>query len=149
MNYEPTPIRVSDADREHAAVLLREHWMAGRLDSQEFDDRCAEVYGARTDVELGRAMRELPMHSPPPQPMPDSSAATTALILGIIGLVLFAVSFGFLSMLTLPVSATAWGIGRSARRKGLPGPATAGVALGMIGTALSLLALGGCAVFLV
>jgi hypothetical protein len=147
MTYEPTPIRVSDADRERAAVLLREHWMAGRLDSVEFDERCAEVYGARTDFELGRAMRELPMVMP--APAPDSSAATTALILGIVGLVLFAVSFGFLSTLTLPVSATAWGIGRSARRRGVPGPAKTGMVLGMIGTALSLVALGGCALYVV
>ena len=143
MSFQPAPIRVSDAERERATELLREHWIAGRLDEQELDARCAEAYAARTDADLAYAMRELP--APPPAPRPDTSAATTSLILGCVGLALFFFSVGFLSFLTLPLSATAWGMGRSARRQGLGPPATAGMWLGIAGTALGVLALGGCA----
>lgn len=58
------------------------------------------------------------------------------------------VSFGLLAVLALPCSATAWGLGRSVRRKSGAagnGQATAGVVLGIVGTALSVILLGGCA----
>ena len=143
MDFQPAPVRVSDADRERATGLLREHWVAGRLDDEELDARCAEAYSARTDLELAHAMRELPAAPPPPRP--DTSAATTALILGCVGVALFFFSVGVLSFLTLPLSATAWGMGRSARRQGLGPPAAAGMWLGVVGTVLGVLALGGCA----
>jgi hypothetical protein len=146
MSLEPAPMRVSDADRERATDLLREHWTAGRLDGDELDARCAEALAARTDADLSYALRELPPPAPPPRP--DTSAATTALILGLVGLVVFLFSMGFLAVLTLPISAVAWGMGRSARRQGLGPGATAGMVMGMAGTALSLLALAGCAVVL-
>ena len=74
-----------------------------------------------------------------------------SLVLGIVGLSLLFISFGLLSFLTLPLSATGWGLGRSARRdadaRGVPrpGPAQAGEVLGMVGTVLSAVALAGCA----
>jgi hypothetical protein len=132
-------LRVSDADRERATELLRDHWTAGRLDGDELDERCAEALAARTDTELALALRELPPPAPPPRP--DTSAATIALILGLGGLTLFVFSVGFLAILTLPISATAWAIGRSAHRKGLGPSAKAGMVMGIAGTALSLAAL--------
>jgi hypothetical protein len=146
MSLQPAPIRVSDADRERATDLLREHWSAGRLDGDELDERCAAALAARTDVELSHALRELPASPPPPRP--DTSAATTSLILGLTGLGLFFFSAGFLSVLTLAISGTAWWMGHGARRRGLGLAAKQGKVMGMAGTALSLLWLAGCAVVL-
>jgi hypothetical protein len=53
-------IRVSDAERDGAAVALREHAVAGRLTLEELSDRLDEVYAARTQEELARVERELP-----------------------------------------------------------------------------------------
>ncbi len=149
-------MRVSDADREQAAERLREHWLAGRLDSAELDERSTELWSARTDHELAYALRELPVPAPMQVPAPvegsgSGSSTIASPILGAVGLALLLVSFGFLSMLVLPLSATAWGLGRSARRR--PGgrgrdQATAGMVLGIVGTAVSMLFLTGCAVVL-
>lgn len=46
-------VRLADADRERAIVRLSEHYAAGRLDKDEFDERSDAVWTARTagDVE--------------------------------------------------------------------------------------------------
>ena len=56
--------RVSDAEREQAAVLLREHCVAGRLTLEEFSERLDEAYAARTKAELVAVTRELPLEAP-------------------------------------------------------------------------------------
>jgi hypothetical protein len=53
-------IRVSDAERDDAAVLLRDHCVAGRLTLDEYAQRLDEVYASRTRAELERSTRELP-----------------------------------------------------------------------------------------
>jgi hypothetical protein len=54
-------IRVADADRELAAQELREHMLAGRLSSEEFEERVALVYKALTRSELDAVKDDLPM----------------------------------------------------------------------------------------
>jgi hypothetical protein len=51
---------VTDADRDAAAVQLREHYAAGRLSLDEFQDRLDAVYRARTAPELGMVTDGLP-----------------------------------------------------------------------------------------
>ena len=41
-------IRASDADRDRTAAALREHLAAGRLTTEEFDERLDKVYAAKT-----------------------------------------------------------------------------------------------------
>ena len=89
------------------------------------------------------ALRELPAQPAPPAP--DTSAATTSLILGLVGITLLVFSVGFLSLLTLPISATALVMGRRAHRRKLGPAAKAGMWLGVAGTALSVLWLSGLA----
>ena len=49
----PRPeMRLSDADRDEAIVRLSEHYAAGRLDKDEFDERSDAVWTARTDADL-------------------------------------------------------------------------------------------------
>jgi hypothetical protein len=58
--HEPA-VRVSDADREAAVEALREHFLAGRLDVEEFTERVEQAYAARTAGELDQVERELPL----------------------------------------------------------------------------------------
>jgi hypothetical protein len=149
---------VSDAERERAVALLHQHWLAGRLSLEQLDERMGEACAAPDEAALRVAMRDLPVPvAPPPQfvaPPPavraNDGGAVAGLVCGIVGLTVLMLSFGLLSILTVPLSATAWGLGRSSRRAaqaaGLRhGVATAGEVLGIVGTAHGTVILAGCA----
>jgi hypothetical protein len=51
---------VTDADREASTAQLREHYAAGRLSLDEFQDRLDAVYRAQTVWDLGRVTDSLP-----------------------------------------------------------------------------------------
>jgi Domain of unknown function (DUF1707) len=53
-------IRASDADRDRAASLLREHHAAGRLTAEEFHERMDRALEAKTLGELDELMTDLP-----------------------------------------------------------------------------------------
>ena len=53
-------IRASDADRDRAASLLREHHAVGRLTVEEFNERLDKVYAARTMGEIDELLADLP-----------------------------------------------------------------------------------------
>jgi hypothetical protein len=53
-------LRVSDADRERTAALLREHHAVGRLTAEEFEDRLEVVFTARTQGDLDALLGDLP-----------------------------------------------------------------------------------------
>lgn len=55
-------LRISDADRERVAALLRDAVGQGRLTLVEVDDRLADVYAARTLGELRPITQDLPGH---------------------------------------------------------------------------------------
>lgn len=63
------PTRVSDADRERVAELLRDHAAAGRLDTQELEQRLERAYAARYGSDLQAVLAELP-----PAPAPSVRA---------------------------------------------------------------------------
>ncbi len=136
--------------------LLRGHWLAGRLTAEEFEERVADAWRARFAAELWQALRALPVEAPPVPPAPAApparnGSATVSLVLGILAVSLLFLSFGLLFLLTLPLSVTAWALGREARRSGAQngrGAAVAGEALGIAGTLLSLLLFAGCAALL-
>src|SRR4051812_49345985 len=52
-------LRLSDADREDAIARLSEHYAAGRLDKDEFDERGAGVWTARTGGALAPVFADL------------------------------------------------------------------------------------------
>lgn len=58
-------MRVSDADREQVAERLREHFAAGRLTSEELDERVATALSAKTVGDLRAVMADLPEPTPP------------------------------------------------------------------------------------
>jgi DUF1707 SHOCT-like domain len=59
MAYDPN-IRASDADRDRAASLLREHHAAGRLTAEEFAERLDRAFAAKTVGEIDALLMDLP-----------------------------------------------------------------------------------------
>ena len=57
---EPPAIRASDADRERAVELLRDHAAEGRLTLEELADRVSTAFRAQTGDELEGLTRDLP-----------------------------------------------------------------------------------------
>jgi hypothetical protein len=53
-------LRVSDADRERAVVLLRQHLLEGRLTPDEFTERVEAALRARVGADLARVQDDLP-----------------------------------------------------------------------------------------
>jgi hypothetical protein len=53
-------IRASDADRDHAAARLAEHYVAGRLSEAERQQRVAAALAAKTLGDLAELMTDLP-----------------------------------------------------------------------------------------
>ena len=58
--YAPGDLRVSDADRDRAVAELSEHFQAGRLTLEEFDERSGQALRARTARELTGLFTDLP-----------------------------------------------------------------------------------------
>ena len=55
----PPEMRLSDADRDEAIVRLSDHYAAGRLDKDEFDERSDAVWTARTGADLAPIFADL------------------------------------------------------------------------------------------
>jgi hypothetical protein len=62
---QPTRVRASDTDRDHAVDRLRTHHEQGRLDAAEFDERMSAALSARYCDELPPLLADLP---PEPEP---------------------------------------------------------------------------------
>jgi hypothetical protein len=54
-------IRASDADRERIVEILRQHTAEGRITAEEFDERMAAAYEARTLGALAELTTDLPV----------------------------------------------------------------------------------------
>jgi len=138
------PLRASDAEREQSLEWLREHWLAGRLTLEEYEERCDEVHGARYLHELAHTARELPMAPPVARPIPprQSSGAVASFILGLTAMTLLLFSAGLLFVIALPMSVPAWVMGRNVRRSRIDDRrqiAVAGEVMGAIATTWSVL----------
>lgn len=59
----PTPILVSDTERERSIALLRVAVGEGRLTLEEFSERVDLAYNARTDQDLASLARDLPTNA--------------------------------------------------------------------------------------
>ena len=58
--YPRGQLRVSDADRDRAIAELSDHFQAGRLTQDEFEDRSGQALHARTGQELAVLFTDLP-----------------------------------------------------------------------------------------
>ena len=97
-------LRVSDAEREAVAAILRREHVAGRLDSVEFDDRLSRCLAAKSYRELDELIVDLPTQSRVPRRSARISAWPLPL-LPIVALVIAAVVFshGHLLWLAFPL----------------------------------------------
>lgn len=90
-------LRCADADREHVAGVLREHYAEGRLDLNEFQERTDTVYAAKTFADLAPVTRDLPALETAelPEQKDEDLPARAALV-------------GFLPLLVVLIACTAW-----------------------------------------
>jgi hypothetical protein len=56
----PVPLRIGDAERDRAVSALGDHYAAGRLTAEEFDDRSSRAWQARTAEALAPLFADLP-----------------------------------------------------------------------------------------
>jgi hypothetical protein len=63
-------IRVSDADRDQGIAELSEHFQAGRLTQEEFEERSGRALQARTGDDLAALFTDLPGRDTGPAPAP-------------------------------------------------------------------------------
>jgi hypothetical protein len=68
-------IRVSDAERDLAVAELSEHFQAGRLTQDEFDERSGRALQARTGAELNGLFTDLPHRGAAPNALPPGPVA--------------------------------------------------------------------------
>ncbi|MFJ7248381.1 DUF1707 domain-containing protein [Kitasatospora sp. NPDC098652] len=71
-------LRVSDADRERVAELLRDAYAEGRLDAEEHAERIEAAYAAKTFGDLVPLTRDLPAHRSVSFDKPPLGAAAPA-----------------------------------------------------------------------
>src|SRR5487761_566214 len=57
-------VRVSDAERDHVAAQLREHYAQGRLTLDELNERLSRTFASRTRSELNAVTSDLPYAAP-------------------------------------------------------------------------------------
>jgi len=60
---DPSSLRIADADREQLVDELREHAIAGRLTSEELEERIGKAYRATTRADLEQLKADLPVSS--------------------------------------------------------------------------------------
>jgi Domain of unknown function (DUF1707) len=81
-------LRVSDADRDRAISELSEHFQAGRLTAEEFDERSGRALQARTGKDLSVLLADLPRNRAtapgplPPARLPGAGIPVAAPIIG-------------------------------------------------------------------
>ncbi|MDX6252744.1 MAG: hypothetical protein QOF10_6104 [Kribbellaceae bacterium] len=61
---ETGPIRIGDAERDRAVAALSDHFVAGRLTQDEFEERSNQATRARYDVDLKPLFVDLPAAAP-------------------------------------------------------------------------------------
>ena len=121
-------LRISDAERDTAAGELSGHFAAGRLDHDEFQERLAAAYAAKTGADLAPLFADLPVPPPPAaaapmvwaQPAPSQRSPFLPLLV----LVLVLTGVGSIAhgsplfFLFLVVAALIWRASRQRRHRG-------------------------------
>jgi hypothetical protein len=69
-------LRIGDSDRDAAAAFLREHYAAGRLTFEEFNQRLDATFAATTQAQLSRITRDLPHVGVPAADRPLAAAGS-------------------------------------------------------------------------
>jgi hypothetical protein len=98
-------LRAADGDRDATAGTLREHHLAGRIDSDEFQERLERCYAAKTYAELDALLADLPgdQRSAPSPPRRRSAPRIALLPLLPLLIVALALSHGRVLWLAFPL----------------------------------------------
>jgi hypothetical protein len=64
-------LRAGDHDRDAVVEMLREQHLAGRLDTDELQERIERCYAAKTYAELDGVLADLPVALSSPSDLPD------------------------------------------------------------------------------
>jgi hypothetical protein len=127
----------SAVDREHGVEFLKTAYADGRLSKDEYDTRMGQALDARTYADLDALITDLPGARPPipPGPPRTNGFAIAALACGIAQFV------GFWLLGTIPAVVFGHIARRQIRQTGEQGAgmAMAGLVLGWVGVALSVL----------
>lgn len=89
--------RAGDTDRERVAIHLQHQVTEGRLTLDEFSERAAAAYHARTVGELADLTRDLPSPTPPPTAQQHSTLSAPLLAVSTIGLLALVLLVGGMS----------------------------------------------------
>ena len=149
---EHARLRVSDADRERTADVLRGAFVEGRLDQDELDTRLGHAYAARTYADLAAQTVDLPAQnaslavpgyqaaapSVPAAEETTNGLAVASLVCGLMQVF----SFGITSIPAVVLGHVARGQIRRTGERG-DGMATAGLVLGWLGIAFLVLIVAG------
>jgi Domain of unknown function (DUF1707) len=68
-------LRIGDQERDAAVSALGEHYVAGRLTKEEFDERSAVAWQGRTSSDLAPLFYDLPPLPAPQRPAPAAPAS--------------------------------------------------------------------------
>jgi uncharacterized protein DUF1707 len=77
-DHQPSGLRVSDSDRDRAIAELSEHFQAGRITTDELEERTGRALRARTVGDLAELFTDLPRKPAPmgvPAPRVTAGAA--------------------------------------------------------------------------
>ena len=94
-------LRVGDSDREQVAEILRDQHVAGRIDTEELQERIDRCYAAKTYGELDALVADLPAHEDAHRPSRTWSWRVLALVPLVVAAV--ALSGGRLLWLAFPL----------------------------------------------
>lgn len=89
--FGPPTVRVGTAEREQAASALGEHFAAGRLELDEYDDRVRRAYSAKTVGDLSVLFTDLPRPAPAPAPPAESRRPRSLLPVALVAALVIAV----------------------------------------------------------
>jgi hypothetical protein len=147
-------LRVSDADRERTADVLRAAFVEGRLTQDELDARLGQAFEARTYADLAAPTADLPAGQRPlpgplvqpayqavqPRPPATNGMAVASLVCGLMQVF----SLGITAIPAVILGHLARGQIRRSGERG-DGMATAGLVLGWLGIAFFVLIVVGVA----
>lgn len=110
-NYPAVEMKASDADRDAVLSELSEHFQAGRLTAEEFDERAGQALAARTWGELRDLLRDLPSALSGPQPIAAASLPARASKLAALLPVAVLAGIGIVVAMSVGVAHQRWGFG--------------------------------------
>ena len=97
-------LRAADSDREAVADILRDHHVAGRIDSDELQERIDRCYAAKSYADLDAVIADLPHEQPQPSRVRGVWLWPRFAFLPLVLIAIVALSHGHLFWLAIPLA---------------------------------------------